>query len=76
MLEYAGFLDKDNFGRPVEPEKGIMDTLTKQEKDAAKLLLKNFDFEFDCRNFENPSIQKFFSGLQAMALGEEHPEEV
>jgi ATP-dependent DNA helicase 2 subunit 1 len=39
-----------------EEEKGIVDTLTKQEKDAAKLLVKNMTIDFNSRNFENPSI--------------------
>ena len=69
-------MDKGKFGQAQEVKQGIMETLTKQEKDAAKLLVKNLDIDFDCRNFENPSIQKFFSGLQALALKEEEPEEV
>jgi ATP-dependent DNA helicase 2 subunit 1 len=56
-------------------EKGIIDTLTREEKNSAKLLVKNLNIEFDSRNFENPSIQKFFTGLQALALNEEQPEE-
>lgn len=40
-----------------------METLSKQEKNSAKLLVKNLNIEFDSRNFENPSLQKFFSGL-------------
>jgi hypothetical protein len=40
-----------------------MDTLSKEEKNSAKLLVKNLNIEFDSRNFENPSIQKFFTGL-------------
>lgn len=53
-----------------------MDSLSKTEKDTAKLLVKYLEIDFDCRNFENPTIQKFFSGLQALALNEEEPEEV
>ena len=40
-----------------------MDTLTKEEKNTAKLLVKNLNIDFDSRDFENPTIQKFFSGL-------------
>jgi ATP-dependent DNA helicase 2 subunit 1 len=69
-------MEKGQFGQAQEVKEGIVDTLTKQEKDAAKLLVKNLDIDFDCKNFENPSIQKFFSGLQALALNEEEPEEV
>mmetsp|Transcript_28759 Transcript_28759/g.25881 ORF Transcript_28759/g.25881 Transcript_28759/m.25881 type:complete len:304 (+) Transcript_28759:1227-2138(+) len=42
----------------------------------AKLLIKSLSTEFDCRNFENPDIQTFYSNLQAIALNEPEPEEV
>ena len=71
ILAAAGFEKK---GEQAD-EKGIIETLTKEEKHAAKLLVKNLNIEFDSRNFENPTIQKFYSGLQAMALNEEDPEE-
>jgi hypothetical protein len=32
--------------------------------------------DFNSRNFENPSIQQFYAGLQALALGEKEPEPV
>ena len=32
--------------------------------------------DFSSNNFENPSIQKFYSGLQAFALNEKVPETV
>ena len=28
------------------------------------------NIDFDSRNFENPTLQKFYSTLQALALGE------
>lgn len=31
---------------------------------------------FNSNNFENPSIQKFYAGLQAFALNEKKPEEI
>ena len=31
---------------------------------------------FNSRDFENPSLQKFYSGLQALALNEDEPEPV
>lgn len=43
---------------------------------SAKLFIKNMTIDFDSNKFENPSIQKFYSGLQAFALNEEKPEEV
>jgi hypothetical protein len=39
-------------------------------------LVKNLTFQFDSLNFENPSIQKFYSGLQALALNEKEPEQI
>lgn len=59
LLEYAGFIKPQNKGGPSQDEKekpGIVDSLSKKEKDAAKLLVKNLDIDFDCKNFENPAI--------------------
>jgi hypothetical protein len=57
ILDAAGFpTDKDE-------EVNVMETLTKEEKDAAKLLVKNLTIDFNSRNFENPSIQSFYAGL-------------
>jgi ATP-dependent DNA helicase 2 subunit 1 len=42
----------------------------------AKLLIKSLSIDFDCRNFENPDLQTFFSNLQAIALNENDPEEI
>ena len=60
----------------VENERPIIDTLKQEEKNAARLLIKNLTIDFNSRNFENPSIQRFYSGLQALALNEEEPEPV
>ena len=49
---------------------------TKEESRTAKLFIKNMDIDFDSRNFENPTIQKFYSRLQSIALDEKEPEEV
>jgi ATP-dependent DNA helicase 2 subunit 1 len=57
IVEYAGL------GRKNEGGAGIAETLTDTEKHAAKLLIKNLNIDFDSRNFQNPTIQKFFSGL-------------
>ena len=43
---------------------------------AAKLFVKNMNIDFSSNNFENPTIQKFYSGLQAFALNEKAPETV
>lgn len=73
IMTAAGFMKEDRNGeKPV----GIMDQLSKEEKHAAKLMVKNLDIDFDSRNFENPTIQTFFSGLQALALNEEEPEKI
>lgn len=37
-------------------EKPVVDSLTKPEKDTAKLLIKNMTINFESRNFENPTI--------------------
>ena len=42
----------------------------------AKLLIKSLSTDFDCRNFENPNLQTFYSNLQAIALNEQDPEEI
>ena len=60
----------------MDKQTGIVDTLTKEEKHSAKILVKNLNIEFDSRNFENPTVQKFYSGLQALALQEDEPEPV
>ena len=72
IMEAAGFQKAEE--RQQEP--AIVDKLRPEEKNAAKLLIKNLTIEFDPRNFENPTIQKFYSGLQALALNEDEPEPV
>ena len=82
MLPYADDIrDLDRImeasGLPVEQkEHSVIETFTKKERDTAKLLIRNLTIDFDSRNFENPTIQKFYSGLQALALGEQEPEPV
>ena len=44
--------------------------LSEEQKNLAKKLVKKMTINFDSRNFENPSIQKFYSTLQALALRE------
>ena len=69
IMEAAGFPENEN-------EVPIAETLTKKERDAAKLMISNLTIGFDSRNFENPTIQKFYSGLQALALNSEEVERV
>jgi hypothetical protein len=58
ILEAAGFEEEVN-----GEEISLVESLTKDEKAAAKLLVKNMEIDFNSRNFENPSLQQFFSGL-------------
>lgn len=43
---------------------------------AAKLLINSISADADCRSFENPAIQTFYTKLQAIALDEKKPEDV
>lgn len=52
ILSYAGFEQQPGD----ETKQGIMQTLSKDEKHAAKLMVKNLNIDFDSRNFENPTI--------------------
>jgi len=72
IMEAAGYPKAEEDG----PGPSIIDKLRPEEKNAARLLIKNLTIDFDVRNFENPTIQKFYSGLQALALNEDEPEEV
>lgn len=54
----------------------MIENLSRAEKDAAKLLIRNLTIDFNSRNFDNPSIQTFFAGLQALALNEGEPEKI
>ena len=59
-----------------ESQKPIVETLSKQERDAAKLLVKNLTIDFGSTNFENPTVQRFYQGLQSLALNEKNAEPV
>jgi hypothetical protein len=48
IIESAGF--------ETDKQTSIIETLTEDEKRAAKAIVKSVHFEFDSRNFENPSI--------------------
>lgn len=47
-----------------------------EEKELAKKLIKKMNISFDCRSFENVSLQKFYATLQALALEENDIEPV
>lgn len=70
-MEAAGFQQQEREDAP-----GICETLKKEERQTARLLIKNLTIDFDSRNFENPSTQRFYAGLQALALNEKEPEPV
>ena len=50
MMEY-GKIDQSSVGNM-----GIVDTLTKEETNSAKLLIKNLNIDFNSNNFENPTL--------------------
>ena len=52
------------------------ENLNADQFEAAKKLIKRMNFDFDSRNFENPTLQNFYATLQALALGESKIEEV
>jgi hypothetical protein len=70
-MEAAGFENKEK--REMK-EASVVDNLTREEKNSAKILIKNFTIDFDSRNYQNPTLQKFYSGLQSLALEENEPE--
>lgn len=57
IFEAAGFKQEE------EKEASVFDQLSKDEKNTAKLLVKNMYIDFNSRNFENPSLQQFYAGL-------------
>jgi len=57
IFEAAGYKDEE------KEDDNIFDQLSKDEKNAAKLLVKNMYIDFNSRNFENPSLQQFYAGL-------------
>jgi len=71
FLPYADDIRKPDTVLNVKKPEVTRDQITN-----AKLLVKSLTFDFDSRNFENPKIQNFFSNLQALALGEDKPEEI
>ncbi|KAG5190160.1 SPOC like C-terminal domain-containing protein [Tribonema minus] len=50
-------------------------TANRQQVAAAEQVLQALQIpDFDCRNYENPMLQKHYAGLQALALGEKELE--
>ena len=54
----------------------INNKITVEQSELTKKLIKKMNISFDCRNFENFSLQKFYSTLQALALEENETEEI
>ena len=54
----------------------INNKITVEQSELTKKLIKKMNISFDCRNFENYSLQKFYSTLQALALEENETEEI
>ena len=59
IIQNAGF----SCAEDREDEPSIINNLTDSERIAARLLIKNLTIDFDSHNFENPIIQRFYSGL-------------
>ena len=53
-----------------------VDESNNEESEIAKKLIKKMNISFDCRNFENVSLQKFYATLQALALEEKETENI
>ena len=62
--------------KKVKNYENVSERITPDKLDAVKRLIKKMNIEFDCRNFENPTIQKFYATLQALALSEGDVEKV
>ena len=54
----------------------IMNKMIKVNESNNKKLIKKINISFNCRHFENVSLQKFYSTLQALALEESNIEQV
>lgn len=52
IISYAGV-----YRTHLGANKEVVDNLTKEEKNAAKLLVKNLNFDFDSHDFRNTSLQ-------------------
>jgi len=63
MRDLDAIMEVCGYNLDSKGEEDVIDSLTKKEKDAAKLLVKNLTIDFNSRNFENPTLQTFFAGL-------------
>ena len=47
-----------------------------EQVEKAKEMIKKMKFPFNSENFENPSLQKYWRNIEALALELDEPEEV
>lgn len=73
-LVFLPFADDIRKPDTVKPVKKV--EVSRENVVNAKVLVKSLSIDFDSRNFTNPNIQNFYTKLQAIALGEEEPEDV
>lgn len=71
FLPYA-----DDMRKPDQIKVENINEPTAVQVNNAKLLVNSLTADIECRNFENPAIQTFYTRLQAIALDEKKPEEV
>ena len=65
IRELDSIMDAAGYPQDYQPtgEGGICDDLKKDELKAAKALIGKINMKFDAKQFENPTIQKFYTGL-------------
>ena len=71
FLPYA-----DDMRKPDQIQVDKVNEPTTLQVENSKLLIHSITADIDCRNFENPSIQTFYTRLQAIALDEKKPEDI
>lgn len=71
FLPYA-----DDMRKPDQIKVENINEPTNQQVNISKLLVNSLTADIDSRSFENPSIQTFYTRLQAIALDEKKPEDV
>lgn len=56
IRDINAIFDAAGYGEEAKEDDSIFDTLTNEEKHAAKLMVKNMYIDFNSRNFDNPSL--------------------
>jgi ATP-dependent DNA helicase 2 subunit 1 len=62
--------------KDLEKNREKCNNIDEEDRDLARKLIKKMNIDFDSRNFENPTLQKFLATIQALALGEGDLEKV